>query len=67
MRLFILASSLPGLRLGLIQRHGGANERLERLLVDLVALMEIDGAPRVSFEARVEEREGSFTMRPWRT
>jgi hypothetical protein len=27
----------------------------ERLFIDLVALMEIDGAPSVAFEARVEE------------
>ena len=38
-----------------VQRHGGANERLQRLFIDLVALMEIDGAPGVAFEAGVEE------------
>src|SRR6266849_10017961 len=41
--------------LGRVQRHGGANERLQRLFINLVALMEIDGAPGVAFEAGVEE------------
>src|ERR1700681_2416616 len=35
--------------------HGGANERLQRLFINLVALMDIDGAPGVAFEAGVEE------------
>src|SRR5262249_17752924 len=38
-----------------VQRHGGANERLQRLFVDLVAVMEIDRTPGVAFEAGVEE------------
>jgi hypothetical protein len=38
-----------------VQCHGGANERLQRLCIDLVALVEIDGAPGVAFEAGVEE------------
>src|SRR3979490_3102844 len=38
-----------------VQRHGGANERLQRLFINLVALMEIDGTPGVAFEAGVEE------------
>lgn len=38
-----------------VQCHGGANERLQRLLIDLVALAEIDGTPGVAFEAGVEE------------
>src|SRR3954453_1061923 len=38
-----------------IQRYGRANERLQRLLLDLVALVDIDGAPHVAFEAGVEE------------
>ena len=41
--------------LGLVQGHGGANESLQRLLVDLVAFVEVDGAPGVAFEAGVEE------------
>jgi hypothetical protein len=38
-----------------IQRHGGANENLERCFIDLIALTEIDGAPQVAFEAGVEQ------------
>jgi len=38
-----------------VQCHGGANERLQRLFINLVALMEIDGTPGVAFEAGVEE------------
>ena len=38
-----------------IQRHGGADERFERLFIDPVALVEIDGAPYAAFEAGVEE------------
>ena len=34
-----------------VQRHGGANERLQRRLVNLVAVMEIDGTPGVAFTA----------------
>ena len=38
-----------------IQCHGGANERLQRLFINLVALVKIDGTPGVAFEAGVEE------------
>src|SRR5262249_45849152 len=38
-----------------VQCHGGANERLQRLFINLVAFMEIDGTPGVAFEAGVEE------------
>src|ERR1700730_5267575 len=38
-----------------VQCHGGANERLQRLFIDLVALMDIDGTSGVAFEAGVEE------------
>src|SRR6202030_880723 len=38
-----------------VQCHGGANERLQRLFINLVALMEIDCTPGVAFEAGVEE------------
>src|SRR6185295_7753246 len=38
-----------------VQRHGRANERLQRLFINSVALMEIDGPSRVALEARVEE------------
>jgi hypothetical protein len=40
---------------GLVQSHGGANERLQRLFIDLVALTDIDGASGVAFETGVEE------------
>src|SRR6185503_19719466 len=38
-----------------VQRHRGANERLQRLFIDLVAFTDIDGAPHIAFEAGVEE------------
>src|SRR3979490_1716722 len=38
-----------------VQCQGGANKRLQRLLINLVALVEIDGTPGVAFEAGVEE------------
>src|SRR3954453_20475968 len=38
-----------------VQGHGGPNERLQGLLVQLVALVEIDRAPGVALEAGVEE------------
>ena len=38
-----------------VQCHGAANERLQRLFINLVALVDIDGAPGVAFEAGVEE------------
>src|SRR5436309_7030656 len=31
-----------------VECHGGANERLQRLFIDLVPLVEIDGAPAVA-------------------
>jgi hypothetical protein len=41
--------------LGRVQGRGGANERLQRLLIDLVGPVDIDGAPGVAFEAGIEE------------
>jgi hypothetical protein len=38
-----------------IRHHGGTNERLQRLFVDLVALVEINGAAGVALEAGVEK------------
>src|SRR5690606_8712582 len=38
-----------------VQRRSGKNELLQAFLVDNVALAEIDGAPDVAFEARIEE------------
>src|SRR5262249_4929614 len=40
---------------GLVQDHGGANERLQRRLVDLVALVEVDGTPYVPLKTGIEE------------
>ena len=54
-KLLLRSRPRPRAGLGRVQCHGGANERLQRLLVDRVALMEIDGAARVAFEAGVEE------------
>lgn len=39
---------------GGVERHGGADERLERLLVDLVAPTKVDGPHGVAPEAGVE-------------
>lgn len=48
---------LPG---GDIERHGRADQRLESLLVDLVAFVEIDGAPGIALEAGIEQALGVF-------
>src|SRR4051812_11118158 len=40
---------------GGVVRHGRADKGLERLLIDLVAFVEIDGAPHIAVEAGVEE------------
>src|SRR5689334_702551 len=44
---------LPGLRL--VQGHGGADQLLERGLVELVVLVDVDGATYVAVETRVEQ------------
>ena len=41
--------------LGHVQGNGGANESLQGLFVNAVALVKIDGAPDLAFEAGVEE------------
>src|SRR5438132_5951660 len=46
-----------------IQGNGGANQSLESLLVNLVAFVKIDGAPRVAFKARVEQARRIFQRR----
>src|SRR5262245_29300468 len=45
----------PALGSRLVQGHGGANESLQRPLVYLLALVEVDGAPCVPVKAGVEE------------
>jgi hypothetical protein len=52
-----LAAGSPGLRLDFaleIQRHCGADEILQGRLIDLVAFVDVDGAPDISLEAGVE-------------
>src|SRR5690606_38916492 len=39
----------------LVERSRGANQRLERALVELVALVDVDRAAHLTLEARVEE------------
>src|SRR4029078_2168250 len=46
------------LPLALIERDGGAHESLQRALIDLVALEQIDRPSLVAFAARVEELVG---------
>jgi len=40
---------------GLVQGHGGSNERLQRRRFQFLAFVEVDGAPDVAFEAGIEE------------
>src|SRR5262245_34734520 len=54
LRLFLVRKS-SAFGFGLVQGHGGANESLQRLLVDLLALVEVDGSPCVALETGVEE------------
>ena len=54
-----LAARYPGLRLGLtfvleIERHCSADEILQGRLIDLVAFVDVDGAPDIPVEAGVE-------------
>src|SRR5262249_22073318 len=50
---------------GRVQGHGGAHERLQRLLVDLVALVQVDRPPGVPLEAGVEEARRILQRRPF--
>ncbi len=50
-----LAGSSPWLRLGLrIERHCSADEILQGRLIDLVAFVDVDGAPDIPVQAGVE-------------
>jgi hypothetical protein len=52
-----LTARLPGLRLALaleIERHRSADEILQCRLIDLVAFVDVDGAPDIPVEAGVE-------------
>src|SRR5262245_49895810 len=63
-----LPARSPRLRLVLtleVEHHRGADEILQGLLVDLLAFMDVDGAPDIPLEAGVEEprrilQRGSF-------
>src|SRR5262245_39723306 len=48
----------------LVQGHGLADESLQCLLVDLLALVEVDRTPRVPLEARVEQARRILQGRP---
>ena len=50
--------SLASPRRTLVQRDGLTYERLKRLLVEIVALPDVDGAPHASFEAGIEQLRG---------
>src|SRR4051794_39078133 len=43
------------LRLRFVEADRRANQVLQRLFIDVVALLEVDGAPRIAVEAGVEE------------
>ena len=54
-----LAARSPGLRLALtltheIERHCSADEILQGRLIDLVAFVDVDGAPDIPVQAGVE-------------
>src|SRR5437763_5311542 len=53
------------LSLGGVQGHRGANESLQCLLVDRIALVEIDGAPCVPLETGIEEPRRVPQSRPF--
>src|SRR5690348_13171305 len=53
--LTLLPSSRLGLSAGRVERHRGPDERLERAFVKLLALVDVDRAPGVPLQARVEE------------
>src|SRR5262252_2203136 len=52
------------LSFGLVQGHRGAHQGLQRLLVDLLAFVEVDSPPRVPLETRVEESRRVLESRP---
>ena len=56
-----LAARAPGLRLGLqpalnleIERHCSTDEILQGRLIDLLAFVDVDGAPDIPVEAGIE-------------
>src|SRR3954463_7653206 len=61
-----LGGILRLLAFGRVQGHGGTDQRLERRRVDLLAFLEIDGAPGVALEAGIEEALGIVQRRALR-
>src|SRR5215471_1643418 len=51
-------------RFGRVQGHGGANESLQRLLVNRLALAEVDGAPGTALKTGIEEPRRILQSRP---
>src|SRR5450631_4026998 len=60
----IVCSRGLSLGFGLVQGHCGANESLQRLLVYLLALMEVDGTPCVPVKTGVEQARRILQSRP---
>src|SRR6516162_918846 len=60
--------SFRGLALGsgFVQGHCGANQGLQRLLVYLLALVEVDGTPCVPVKTGIEEARRILQSRPFR-
>jgi hypothetical protein len=54
-RAFSTPSARSAMGSGSVQRHGPPNKSLQCLLVNLLALVEVDGPPGVAIEAGVEE------------
>src|SRR2546428_8109738 len=63
-----LAARSPGLRLALaleIERHCSADEILQGRLIDLVAFVDVDGAPDIPVSRlELNRPEGSFNAAP---
>ena len=62
-----LAPRSPGLRLARaleIERHCSADEILQGRLIDLVAFVDVDGAPEFPSRLELNRPEGSFNAAP---
>src|SRR5262245_13950992 len=62
----LLRTRWPCLAGGCIEGDRRADQRLEGTRIDLLSLVDIDRAPHVPVEARVEEPGGIFQGRPLR-
>src|SRR5947209_15376564 len=58
LRFLLSADGASGRARRCVQCDRGANERLQRLLVNRVAFVDVDGAPDITVEARIEEARG---------